>query len=98
MDALHVRVVKELITLGPLAEGAAAPVAEAGKHLAPSEFHDALLAEQPSQAVILDARNLYEHRIGHFKVRIDESFMVALIGTSSGNVFLRFCMACVTFV
>lgn len=66
MNALHVRVVKELVTLGPLAEGLAAPIEEAGKHLSPQEFHAGITAQE--DAVILDARNLYEHRIGHFKI------------------------------
>lgn len=54
--------------------------AEAGVHLRPAEFHEHLLAASTGQdlssevrvseeqpVVILDARNVYETRIGHFR-------------------------------
>lgn len=38
---------------------------DAGKHLTPAQAHK-LLSEQPEDLVILDGRNYYEARVGHF--------------------------------
>lgn len=72
---------QELVTLGPLAEGKADPN-NAGMHLSPEEFHTMALESASesvtssgqgvgrdaggSGTVLLDCRNLYETRIGHF--------------------------------
>ena len=69
-DTLSVRVVEELVTLGPRARGKAI-AANTAPHLAPAEFHDELVAAQgkaPGGAVLLDVRNVYESRIGRFEV------------------------------
>ena len=66
-DGLTIRICKELVTLGPMAE--LTSLSNTGIHLAPSEFHEALLeASSKGVAVLLDARNLYETRLGHFEV------------------------------
>lgn len=68
-DTLVVRQVDELVTLGPRAQGHA-HVCNGGAHLTPQAFHEALAACDTSQqdTVILDARNIYESRIGRFEV------------------------------
>ncbi|XP_042462853.1 rhodanese-like domain-containing protein 6 isoform X1 [Zingiber officinale] len=74
---LSIRVVKELVTFrsDPLAE--VPKVCDAGRHLSAAEFHsvlhDAVIpgtnmdSKADKQLVLLDARNLYETRIGKFK-------------------------------
>ena len=71
-ENLTVRAVDEVVSLG--VDGQFAPLAEAGQHITPREFHDRLVqassASQPtasSQIVLLDVRNVYESRIGHFE-------------------------------
>lgn len=41
-------------------------VRDAGKHLTPEQAH-ALLAKKPDDLVVLDGRNYYEARVGHFE-------------------------------
>ncbi|XP_062081815.1 rhodanese-like domain-containing protein 6 isoform X2 [Humulus lupulus] len=76
--SLSIRIVKELVTLhsNPLLKPP--EISDAGKHLSATEFHSALqiagqsLDDESStltdrkQLVLLDARNLYETRIGKF--------------------------------
>ncbi|KAK6288527.1 hypothetical protein POUND7_000068 [Theobroma cacao] len=74
--SLSIRVVKELVTFSSHPLFKAPEVSNAGRHLSAAEFHSVLQsAEQlmengsPSddkQLVLLDARNLYETRIGKF--------------------------------
>ncbi|CAB4315769.1 unnamed protein product [Prunus armeniaca] len=73
--SLSIRIVKELVTLSsnPLLKS---PVfSDAGKHLSADEFHSMLQragqldkesTERDRELVLLDARNLYETRIGKF--------------------------------
>lgn len=68
-NTLKVTVCKALITLGR-----AHAVGNSGPHLKPQEFH-AMLDEVATgeggatpPLVLLDARNIYETRVGHFKV------------------------------
>ncbi|WOL03252.1 rhodanese-like domain-containing protein 6 isoform X1 [Canna indica] len=75
--SLSIRVVKELVTFrsDPLLESP--KVCNAGKHLSAVEFHSVLHDAVPTgtsidsqaknQLVLLDARNLYETRIGKFQ-------------------------------
>ncbi len=70
------------MSLGPLAEGRADPSAHGAPHLSPRDFHAHLLRAsgsqgaqhdgggggEPQAAVLVDARNVYETRIGHFDV------------------------------
>ncbi|OMO86291.1 hypothetical protein CCACVL1_09688 [Corchorus capsularis] len=74
--SLSIRVVKELVTFSSYPLLKAPEVSNAGKHLSAAEFHSVLqsagqLMENGSptddnQLVLLDARNLYETRIGKF--------------------------------
>ena len=64
-DKLVVRQVAELVTLGPRAQGCAS-VGNTAHHLTPQEFHDQLQRADGSNTVLLDARNIYESRIGCF--------------------------------
>ena len=73
-DTLLVRCVEELVTLGPRASGAAA-VANTGEHLSPQEFHAALRSASEGEVVLLDARNIYESRIGHFSAPAAETVL-----------------------
>jgi predicted sulfurtransferase len=63
---------KELVTLGRAAGGLKDLAALAARRAPPEEFH-ALLAEAASgdgpATVLVDARNLYETRIGRFEAR-----------------------------
>lgn len=61
---LRVVVKSEIVHLGLDPE--AVTVKDGGQHLTPAQAH-ALMAEQPEDLVILDARNNYESRIGTFK-------------------------------
>lgn len=58
---LKVRVRSEIVTLG---QPGIAPRQQTGRHVAPREW-DALLADP--RVVVLDTRNDYESRIGHFE-------------------------------
>ncbi|KAJ6737771.1 THIOSULFATE SULFURTRANSFERASE/RHODANESE-LIKE DOMAIN-CONTAINING PROTEIN 2 [Salix viminalis] len=74
--SLSIRIVKELVTFTPYPLVKAPDVSNAGRHLSAVEFHSALqsagkLVDKESLAedkglVLLDARNLYETRIGKF--------------------------------
>ncbi|GAQ88930.1 hypothetical protein KFL_004700120 [Klebsormidium nitens] len=74
-ESLSVRAVKEVVSLGNVASHATSAVA--GTHLSPTDFHQHLLAAATRQAedvgrpsggvVVLDARNVYETRIGRFQ-------------------------------
>ncbi|KAK2991771.1 hypothetical protein RJ640_015505 [Escallonia rubra] len=71
--SLSIRVVKELVTFSshPLLDSP--EISNAGKHLSANEFHSALQSagkhveeNSSKRVVLLDARNLYETRIGKF--------------------------------
>ncbi|KAM5560995.1 hypothetical protein ABKV19_021885 [Rosa sericea] len=73
--SLSIRIVKELVTLScnPLIKSP--EISHAGKHLSAAEFHSVLQKagqldkeskEHNRELVLLDARNLYETRIGKF--------------------------------
>ncbi|KAG6774947.1 rhodanese-like domain-containing protein 6 isoform X1 [Populus alba x Populus x berolinensis] len=74
--SLSIRIVKELVTLSPYPLVKAPDVSNAGRHLSAVEFHSLLqsagkLVDKESLVddkglVLLDARNLYETRIGKF--------------------------------
>ncbi|KAF0887567.1 hypothetical protein E2562_002288 [Oryza meyeriana var. granulata] len=76
--SLSVRLVKELVTLCSNPSLATPQITCAGRHLSASEFHSvlqnvgtALDSEAPAEkneVVVLDARNVYETRIGKFHV------------------------------
>ena len=66
VDALHVRVTGELVTLGPRA--ARATVADAGEHLSAQEWHALANAGTAADTVLIDVRNAYESAIGRFEV------------------------------
>ncbi|GMH10417.1 hypothetical protein Nepgr_012258 [Nepenthes gracilis] len=75
--SLSIRIVKELVTLSSNALSITPLVSNAGRHLSATEFHSILrgagkLLEKESgtdgkKLVLLDARNLYETRIGKFE-------------------------------
>jgi len=59
------------------------PAAPAGKHLTPAEFHGVLAAatageRPPGSVVLLDARNLYETRLGRFEVADPRAAVVTI--------------------
>ncbi len=64
---LSCRVVAEVVSLG--VSPVEAPLRLAGRHLTPAEFHEELHRATTTDAhdlVLLDARNVYESRIGRF--------------------------------
>ncbi|KAJ3681331.1 hypothetical protein LUZ60_015820 [Juncus effusus] len=70
-DSLSIRVVKELVTFrsNPVAESP--EISNAGQHLSALEFHELLHnagVEGDKEVVVLDARNVYETRIGKFEI------------------------------
>ena len=71
-DSLNVRAVDEVVSLGVPSE--LAPLEEAGRHVTPAAFHLLLLdyaaatSDASDAPVLLDVRNVYEHRIGRFEV------------------------------
>lgn len=67
-DTLLLRQVDELVTLGPRARGQA-HLRNGGQHVTPEVFHNCLQQHQAGNAdvVLLDARNIYESRIGYFQ-------------------------------
>ncbi|GAX74875.1 hypothetical protein CEUSTIGMA_g2321.t1 [Chlamydomonas eustigma] len=83
-NTLSVRICKELVTMGPLAQGRANPLENAATHLKPAEFHGMLTSvtthgkelgrdfqegvDAHKETVIIDVRNMYETQIGHFHV------------------------------
>ncbi|XP_065854508.1 rhodanese-like domain-containing protein 6 isoform X2 [Euphorbia lathyris] len=70
--SLSIRIVKELVTFSPFPLLNPPDVSSAGKHLSAVEFHSVLQRAHQENAiangelVLLDARNLYETRIGKF--------------------------------
>ncbi|KAK4476739.1 hypothetical protein RD792_015899 [Penstemon davidsonii] len=73
--SLSIRIVKELVTLSPHPLLNSPEISNAGRHLSATEFHSVLQSaatfqEKSSSSskklVLLDARNLYETRIGKF--------------------------------
>lgn len=69
--SLSIRIVKELVTLSSHPLLKSPEISNAGKHLSATEFHSSLHnanSESPEKSlVLLDARNLYETRIGKFQ-------------------------------
>ncbi|KAJ8447094.1 hypothetical protein Cgig2_022823 [Carnegiea gigantea] len=70
--SLSIRIVKELVTLSSNPLLKSPPISNAGKHLSAAEFHSVLQSagELPNdfkRVVLLDARNMYETRIGKFE-------------------------------
>ncbi|KAG8363929.1 hypothetical protein BUALT_Bualt19G0073500 [Buddleja alternifolia] len=75
--SLSIRIVKELVTLNSQPLLKSPEISNAGRHLSAAEFHSVLqdagkCQEQNSgsnkKLVLLDARNLYETRIGKFDI------------------------------
>uniref|UniRef100_A0ACD5YJQ3 Uncharacterized protein n=1 Tax=Avena sativa TaxID=4498 RepID=A0ACD5YJQ3_AVESA len=73
--SLSVRLVKELVTLCSNPSLTTPEISFAGRHLSAAEFHSVLQSvgtssdsEEKNGVVVLDARNLYETRIGKFHV------------------------------
>lgn len=77
--SLSVRVVKELVTLCSNLALAPPEISSAGRHLSAAEFHsvlqnvagtslNAVASAEKKEVVVLDARNVYETRIGKFNV------------------------------
>ncbi|RLN30566.1 rhodanese-like domain-containing protein 6 [Panicum miliaceum] len=77
--SLSVRVVKELVTLCSNPMSAPPEISSAGRHLSAAEFHsvlqnvagttlDAVASAEKNEVVVVDARNVYETRIGKFNV------------------------------
>ncbi|KAL2325605.1 hypothetical protein Fmac_024663 [Flemingia macrophylla] len=70
--SLSIRIVDELVTLASRPLLNSPDISNAGKHLSALEFHSSLHSankESPENGlVLLDARNLYETRIGKFRV------------------------------
>ena len=64
-DTLLIRPVAELVTLGPRAQNTA-DVRNTGAHVTPEQFH-AMLRDGSADDVVIDARNVYESRIGYFQ-------------------------------
>ncbi len=60
---LSIKVRSEVVTLG-LGEEDFSPTESTGKHLSPEEWREAM---KDPNAVIIDARNDYEWKVGHFK-------------------------------
>ncbi|KAJ8572782.1 hypothetical protein K7X08_009293 [Anisodus acutangulus] len=74
--SLSIRIVKELVTLSSCPLPRSPEISNAGRHLSASEFHsvlhnvgnceDKLIPSSNKGTVLIDARNLYETRIGKF--------------------------------
>ncbi|XP_009592621.1 rhodanese-like domain-containing protein 6 isoform X1 [Nicotiana tomentosiformis] len=74
--SLSIRIVKELVTLSSCPLQKSPEISNAGKHLSAVEFHsvlhnignsqDKLIPSSNNGIVLMDARNLYETRIGKF--------------------------------
>ncbi|CAG9464801.1 unnamed protein product [Pedinophyceae sp. YPF-701] len=70
LDRLTVTVCKEVVSLGPRAAaafGGRDAATLAGRHVSPQEFHDLILHPPAHGLVLVDARNLYETRVGRFE-------------------------------
>lgn len=71
---LSIRIVKELVTFSSHPLLKPPEISNAGKHLSAAEFHSVLQSagkpetESSKKLILLDARNLYETRIGKFHV------------------------------
>jgi predicted sulfurtransferase len=94
-DTLMVRQVDELVTLGPKAAGRA-NVSNTGQHLSPEAFHEQLQQVQGRQdVVLLDARNIYETRIGSFaSVRRIQSNAACMHDITDVHVSCASALAC----
>ncbi|XP_047337859.1 rhodanese-like domain-containing protein 6 [Impatiens glandulifera] len=74
---LSIRIVKELVTFSSFPLLKSPEISNAGKHLSASEFHSVLQnagnfgetgkVGYPKKVMLLDARNMYETRIGKFQ-------------------------------
>jgi predicted sulfurtransferase len=67
-DTLLVRAVDEVVSLG--VPECAAPLEATGRHVSPQEFHamiEGAVSSASRDVVLLDTRNVYEHRIGRFE-------------------------------
>lgn len=62
---LNVKVRKEIVTLGLQDEKDIDPNTTTGKHLSPKELHEWFASGKKFK--IVDMRNTYEHKVGHFK-------------------------------
>lgn len=62
---LSIKVRKEIVTLG-LGQEDIDPNTLTGKHLKPDELHE-LINHKDKEFYIVDMRNDYEHKVGHFK-------------------------------
>ena len=60
---LSIKARDEIVTLG-LGEDDFSPLETTATHLSPQEWHKAM---QDPDAVLIDIRNDYEHKLGHFK-------------------------------
>ena len=70
---LKVSIVKEIVSTGGLINVEELPEGT-GKHLSPSEFHDAISSSN-KPVVLVDVRNTFEHDIGHFVLPNGQSAM-----------------------
>ncbi|KAK3286321.1 hypothetical protein CYMTET_6113 [Cymbomonas tetramitiformis] len=70
MDKLSVKACKEVVSLGPRGGGTAASLDRTAAHASAEAFHKVLHEAKTSGSptVLLDARNIYESRIGQFQV------------------------------
>jgi hypothetical protein len=85
-DTLLVRKVEELVTFGPRARGQA-HLRNGGQHVTPEVFHDWLKQHKSgnTDVVLLDARNIYESRIGYFQAVCAKVAMYIQFGTSAAQ-------------
>ncbi|EPS62576.1 hypothetical protein M569_12213, partial [Genlisea aurea] len=76
-DSLSIRIVKELVTFSSHPLLKSPEISNAGKHLSAADFHSILQtagkcqevgAGYDNEVILLDARNLYETRIGKFHI------------------------------
>ncbi|XVE89542.1 hypothetical protein DITRI_Ditri20bG0004400 [Diplodiscus trichospermus] len=94
--SLSIRVVKELVTFSSHPLLKAPEVSNAGRHLSAAEFHSVLqsagqlmkseYSNNDKQLVLLDARNLYETRIGKFHAQVWKHW-IQVSGTGSIVIF-----------
>jgi predicted sulfurtransferase len=62
---LKIAVVKEIVSTGNTVTVEDIP-RYGGKHLTPSEFHEALEDQGDKETVVIDVRNTFEYNVGHF--------------------------------
>ncbi|XP_010553714.1 PREDICTED: rhodanese-like domain-containing protein 6 [Tarenaya hassleriana] len=82
--SLSIRVVEELVTFSPCPLLKSPEISNAGKHLSAAEFHSVLQnagklldgnsGDDNKELILLDARNLYETRIGKFETTNVDTF------------------------